>query len=64
MVPASRAYLACRYLFNEYPLAASTVDHVPAMHTMVLMLRDGEHVRFFVLYVHSCGKEGPTTPSA
>jgi hypothetical protein len=49
MVPASRAYLACRYLFNEYPLAVSPVDHVPAMHTMVLMLRDGEHARFFVL---------------
>jgi hypothetical protein len=49
MVPASRAYLACRYLFNEYPLAVSAVDHIPAMHTVVLMLRDGEHVRFFVL---------------
>src|SRR5215475_189146 len=49
MVPASRAYLACRYLFNEYPLAVSAVDHVPAMHTMVLMLRDGEDVRFFVI---------------
>src|SRR5438477_1566397 len=49
MVPASRAYLACRYLFDEYPLAVSAVDHVPAMHTMVLMLRDGEDVRFFAL---------------
>ena len=49
MVPASRAYLACRYLFNEYPLAVSGVDHVPTMHTMVLMLRDGDDVRFFVL---------------
>jgi hypothetical protein len=49
VVPASRAYLACRYLFNEYPLAVSAVDHVPAMHTMVLMLRDGEDVRFFAL---------------
>jgi hypothetical protein len=49
MVPASRAYLACRDLFNEYPLAASAVTHVPTMHTMVLMLRDGDDVRFFVL---------------
>jgi hypothetical protein len=49
MVPASRAYLACRYLFSEYPLAVSAVDHIPALHTMVLMLRDGEDVRFFVL---------------
>jgi len=49
MVPASRAYLACRYLFNEYPLAVSGVDHIPAMHTMVLMLGDGDQVRFFVL---------------
>jgi hypothetical protein len=49
MVPASRAYLACRYLFNEYPLAVSAVDHVPGLHTIVLMLRDGGDVRFFVL---------------
>jgi hypothetical protein len=49
MVPASCAYLACRYLFNEYPLAVSTVDHVPAMHPMVLLLRDGEDIRFFVV---------------
>ena len=49
MVPASRAYLACRYLFNEYPLAVSAVDHVPAMHTMALALRDGADVRFFAL---------------
>ena len=49
MVPASRAYLACRDLFNEYPLAVSAVNHVPTMHTMVLMLRDGDDVRFFVL---------------
>jgi hypothetical protein len=49
MVPASRAYLACRYLFNEFPLAVSAVDHVPAMHTMVLMLRDGEDAGFFAL---------------
>jgi hypothetical protein len=41
--------LACRYLFSEYPLAVSAVDHIPALHTMVLMLRDGEDVRFFVL---------------
>jgi hypothetical protein len=49
MVSASRAYLACRRLFSEYPLAVSAVDHVPTMHTMVLMLRDSEDVRFFVL---------------
>jgi hypothetical protein len=49
MVPASRAYLACRYLFNEYPLAVSPVDHIPNLHTMVLVLRDGKDVRFFVL---------------
>jgi hypothetical protein len=49
MVPVGRAYLACRYLFNEYPLAVSAVDHIPSLHTMVLMLREGERVRFFVL---------------
>jgi len=62
MVPASRAYLACRYLFNEYPLAVSAVDHVPAMHTMVLMLRDGEDVRFFALMrIRSIGMPYYTT---
>jgi hypothetical protein len=49
MVPASRAYSACGYLFNEYPLAVSAVNHVPTMDTMVLMLREGEDARFFVL---------------
>jgi hypothetical protein len=49
MVPVGRAYLACRYLFNEYPLAVSAVDHIPSLHTMVLMLRDGGNVRFFAL---------------
>jgi hypothetical protein len=49
MVPVGRVYLACRYLFNEFPLAVSAVDHVPSLNTIVLMLRDGEHVRFFVL---------------
>ncbi len=49
VVPIGRVYLACRYLFNEYPLAVSAVDQVPSLHTIVLMLRDGEDVRFFVL---------------
>jgi hypothetical protein len=64
MVPASRAYLACRYLFNEYPLAVSAVDHVPAMHTMVLMLRNGADVRFFVLMrIRSKGRTDYTLSS-
>jgi len=49
VVPVGRVYLACRYLFNEYPLSVSAFDHVPSLHTMVLMLRDGEDVRFFAL---------------
>lgn len=49
MVSAGRVHLACRYLFSKYPLAVSAVDHIPSLHTIVLMLRDGEDVRFFVL---------------
>jgi hypothetical protein len=49
MIPPSRAYLACRDLFNEYPLAVVAVEEVPTMHSMVLMLADGDEVSFFVL---------------
>ena len=63
MVPVNRAYLACRDLFNEYPLAASAVTHVPTMHTMVLMLRDGDDARFFVL-MRIRGKDTTSTRSA
>ena len=59
MVPASRAYLACRNLFNEYPLAVSAANHVPTIHSIVLMLGDDDDVRFFVL-VRNNGTGGPT----
>jgi hypothetical protein len=49
MIPTSQVYPACSDLFDAYPLAVSAVNRVPTMHSMVLMLRDGDDVRFFVL---------------
>ena len=58
MISASRAYQACRDLFDAYPLAVNAVLHIPTMHSMVLMLRDGANVRFFVL-LRDCGDSRP-----
>jgi hypothetical protein len=58
MVPANKAYEACDELFGGYPLAVSAVEHVPTMHSMVLMLCDGEDVRFFAL-LRDCGDGRP-----
>jgi hypothetical protein len=49
MIPTSQVYPVCRDLFDEYPLAVNAVNHVPSMHSMVLMLADGDDLRFFVL---------------
>jgi hypothetical protein len=49
MIPTSHVYAACRDLFDAYPLAVSAVNHFSTMHSMVLMLPDGDDVRFFVL---------------
>jgi hypothetical protein len=58
MIPTSQVYTACSDLFDAYPLAVSAVSHVPAMHSMVLMLRDGDDIRFFVL-LHIRGEGKP-----
>ncbi len=42
-------YQACQELFVRYPLAARAVHHMGTVHSMVLMLRDGDELRFFVL---------------
>jgi hypothetical protein len=58
MVPANQVYPACGDLFDGYPLAVSAVEHFPATHSMVLMLGDGEDVRFFTL-LRDCGDGRP-----
>jgi hypothetical protein len=57
-IPASQVYPACRDLFDGYPTAVSAVRNVPTMNTMVLMLREGEDVRFFAL-LRDCGDGRP-----
>jgi hypothetical protein len=49
MSRTSRLYQACYDLFDAYPLAVVAVEEVPTMHSMVLMLADGDDVSFFVL---------------
>ena len=49
MMPVNHVYQACGDLFDTYPLAVNAVNHVPSMHSMVLMLADGDDARFFVL---------------
>ena len=44
----------CQGLFSDYPLAERAVDYSGAIHSMVLMLREDEDVRFFVLS-RGCG---------
>lgn len=56
--PANQVYPACRDLFDGYPLAVSSVEHVPTMRSIVLMLHDGEGVRFFAL-LRDCGDGRP-----
>ena len=57
MMPVNDVHKACGYLFDAYPLAVNAVNHVPAMHSMVLMLPDGDDARFFVLVrIHGEGE--------
>jgi hypothetical protein len=56
---ATPLYLACSDLFSHFPLAATDADPVGAVRSMVLMLRDGHEVSFFVLTQRcSCGTAG------
>jgi len=46
----SSIYEACHGLFTNYPLAVETADHDgKIIHSIVLMLRDGDDVQFFAL---------------
>jgi hypothetical protein len=49
MSRTSHLYQACHDLFDAYPLAVVAVEEVPTMHSMILMLADGDDVSFFVL---------------
>ena len=50
MIYTRSPYEACQELFAGYPLAAEAVDHGGrVVRSMVLMLRDGDDARFFVL---------------
>lgn len=64
MIPTSQVYPACRDLFDAYPPAVNAVNHVPTMHSMVLILPDGDDVRFFVLLrIHGEGEPAYTLSS-
>lgn len=58
MIPTSKVYQACGDLFDAYPLAVVAVEDVPTLHSIVLMLADGDDVSFFVL-VRDCGDGRP-----
>jgi hypothetical protein len=49
MIRTCSLYEACHDLFAEYPLAAGVDPHSWMIHSMVLMLRNRDDVRFFVL---------------
>ena len=58
MICTSSLYEACYELFAGYPLAASAVNHRGTIRSMVLMLRDGDEARFFIL-LHDCSEDQP-----
>lgn len=49
MIRTTSRYEACQELFASYPIAARAVGHSGAIRSIVLMLRDGDDARFFVL---------------
>jgi hypothetical protein len=49
VIRTSYLYEACHTLFSSYPLAATAASDNEAVRSMVLMLRDGDDARFFVL---------------
>jgi hypothetical protein len=58
MIRISSLYEACHELFAEYPLAARALNGSGTIHSMVLMLRDADDARFFML-LHNCGEGRP-----
>lgn len=49
MIRTSSLPEACHELFAQYPLAARTANRSGTVRTMVLMLRDSDDARYFVL---------------
>jgi hypothetical protein len=49
MIETASVYEACGELFANFPLAARDMDVTGTIRSMVLMLRDGRDLRFFVL---------------
>ncbi len=58
MIRTRSLYETCQELFAEYPLAVSVGTCSRTVHSMVLMLRDQDDVRFFVLS-QDCGAGKP-----
>lgn len=49
MIRTDSPYETCHRLFTEYPLAAEAIDESGLIHSLVLLLLDGDNARFFVL---------------
>jgi hypothetical protein len=49
MIRSKSLYETCHELFTEYPVAAEAIDESSLIHSMVLLLPDGDDARFFVL---------------
>jgi hypothetical protein len=58
MIETASVYEACGELFTSFPLAARDMDVSGTIRSMVLMLRDGDDPRFFVL-AQGCREGGP-----
>jgi hypothetical protein len=56
-VCASSAYDLCEELFEGYPLAVVSVDWTGTVHSMVLMVHEGDGADFFMLARHRGGDE-------
>jgi hypothetical protein len=53
MIRTNSLYEVCQELFAGYPIAVESVDDSGASRSMILMLRDGDEARFFVLSTES-----------
>ena len=58
MIRTHSVYEACKELFTDYPLATKIIDDSGTIRSMVLLLREGSNVGFFVLS-HDTGKRNP-----
>jgi hypothetical protein len=58
MSGASSLYETCVELFTHYPLATRVVNYKATIHSMVLLVRDGDQSVYFVLS-RDCGEGTP-----